>query len=338
MYRSASGLACGLRGQLAAVDAGVHVALAAPDRDVVPAEHPADVRAEELVGAEQHRACPRGSSGPPRPRSTRCSRCRSPPSPRRWCSRTRPRRRRGSRAFQARSWSAVSESASEQPAFASGISTVLSGDRIFAVSAMKCTPQKTIVDSRRGGGDPGQRERVADVVGDVLDLRAPGSCAPGSRRRARRASSRTSLRPIGEPGPRRDQRVRHRCRLRGRGSRSSAASGRGFRLIIENMPNRIRSSWKCWRSSSRSAREVLAAVFTVRPDTPGRASCRSCCGSERGSPPPASGRSPAGGARRRGRRRLRGSAARARRWTSTGSRTSNRSVCSPIPIGCPATG
>ena len=52
----------------------------------------------------------------------------------------------GFSAFQARSWSAVSESASEQPAAASGISTVLSGDRIFAVSAMKCTPQKTIVD------------------------------------------------------------------------------------------------------------------------------------------------------------------------------------------------
>ena len=79
MYRSASGLACGLRRELAAVDAGVHVALAAPDRDVVPAEHPADVRAEELVGAEQHRACRRGWTGPPRRRSTTCSRCRSPP-------------------------------------------------------------------------------------------------------------------------------------------------------------------------------------------------------------------------------------------------------------------
>ena len=39
------------------------------------------------------------------------------------------------------------ESASEQPAAASGMSTVLSGARIFAVSAMKCTPQKTIVDA-----------------------------------------------------------------------------------------------------------------------------------------------------------------------------------------------
>jgi hypothetical protein len=39
------------------------------------------------------------------------------------------------------------ESANEQPARASGINTVLSGDRIFAVSAMKWTPQKTIVDA-----------------------------------------------------------------------------------------------------------------------------------------------------------------------------------------------
>ena len=39
------------------------------------------------------------------------------------------------------------ESASEQPARASGISTVLSGARIFAVSAMKWTPQNTIVDA-----------------------------------------------------------------------------------------------------------------------------------------------------------------------------------------------
>ena len=39
------------------------------------------------------------------------------------------------------------ESASEQPARWSGISTVFSGDRILAVSAMKCTPQKTMVSS-----------------------------------------------------------------------------------------------------------------------------------------------------------------------------------------------
>ena len=38
---------------------------------------------------------------------------------------------------------AVIESASEQPASGSGISTVRSGLRIFAVSAMKWTPQTT---------------------------------------------------------------------------------------------------------------------------------------------------------------------------------------------------
>ena len=37
------------------------------------------------------------------------------------------------------------ESDSEQPASGSGISTVFVGERIDAVSAMKCTPQKAIV-------------------------------------------------------------------------------------------------------------------------------------------------------------------------------------------------
>ena len=50
-------------------------------------------------------------------------------------------------AFQARSWSAVIESDSEHPASRSGISTVLSGDRIDAVSAMKWTPQNTIASA-----------------------------------------------------------------------------------------------------------------------------------------------------------------------------------------------
>ncbi len=38
-------------------------------------------------------------------------------------------------------------SASEQPASRSGSSTVFSGERIDAVSAMKCTPQKAITGS-----------------------------------------------------------------------------------------------------------------------------------------------------------------------------------------------
>ena len=53
----------------------------------------------------------------------------------------------GCLAFQARSCGAVIESASEQPASGSGSSTVFSGERIEAVSAMKCTPQKTIVSA-----------------------------------------------------------------------------------------------------------------------------------------------------------------------------------------------
>src|SRR5690606_9079584 len=53
----------------------------------------------------------------------------------------------GCSAFQERSCSPVIESAREQPARASGMSTVFSGARIFAVSAMKWTPQKTIVDA-----------------------------------------------------------------------------------------------------------------------------------------------------------------------------------------------
>ena len=50
-------------------------------------------------------------------------------------------------AFQARSCGAVIESASEQPASGSGSRTVLSGDRIEAVSAMKWTPQKAITSA-----------------------------------------------------------------------------------------------------------------------------------------------------------------------------------------------
>ena len=52
----------------------------------------------------------------------------------------------GCLAWKARSWSGVIESAKEQPASRSGISTVLSGHRIDAVSAMKCTPQKTMTE------------------------------------------------------------------------------------------------------------------------------------------------------------------------------------------------
>jgi hypothetical protein len=45
----------------------------------------------------------------------------------------------------------------------------LSGHRIDAVSAMKCTPQKAMT-RRRCGRLLREAERVADVVGHVLDL------------------------------------------------------------------------------------------------------------------------------------------------------------------------
>ena len=48
------GVCGGLRGQLGAVDARVDVALPRPDVHVLPTQGPADVRAEELVGQEQH--------------------------------------------------------------------------------------------------------------------------------------------------------------------------------------------------------------------------------------------------------------------------------------------
>ena len=74
------------------------------------------------------------------------------------------------RDFQLRSSPAVIESDSEQPASRSGISTVFSGERIEAVSAMKWTPQKAITEASGGGRLAREAERVADEVGDVLDL------------------------------------------------------------------------------------------------------------------------------------------------------------------------
>ena len=76
----------------------------------------------------------------------------------------------GCAAFQARSCSAVIESASEQPASGSGSSTVLSGERIEAVSAMKWTPQKAITSALGARRLLREAERVADEVRDVLDL------------------------------------------------------------------------------------------------------------------------------------------------------------------------
>ena len=60
--------------------------------------------------------------------------------------------------------------ASEQPASRSGSSTRFVGDRIAAVSAMKCTPAKMITLAGVRGRLPRQAERVAHEIGDVLHL------------------------------------------------------------------------------------------------------------------------------------------------------------------------
>ncbi len=64
------------------------------------------------------------------------------------------------------------DSASEQPALVSGISTVFSGFSSFAVSAMKCTPASTITIGIGARRLARQRQAVADDVADrVEDVR-----------------------------------------------------------------------------------------------------------------------------------------------------------------------
>ena len=62
------------------------------------------------------------------------------------------------------------ESASEQPAERLGSSTVLAGFSTLADSAMKWTPQKTMVDCGHLLGLDGELQRVAHHVGQPLDL------------------------------------------------------------------------------------------------------------------------------------------------------------------------
>ena len=52
----------------------------------------------------------------------------------------------------------------------SGTSTMRSGFRIFAVSAMKCTPANTMTSACVFFASCASCERVADEVGQVLDL------------------------------------------------------------------------------------------------------------------------------------------------------------------------
>ena len=64
----------------------------------------------------------------------------------------------------------VIDSESEQPASGSGIRTVLSGERIEAVSAMKWTPQNAITSASVARRLARELQRVAGEVGDVLEL------------------------------------------------------------------------------------------------------------------------------------------------------------------------
>lgn len=75
-------------------------------------------------------------------------------------------------AFMNSSKSAAGQlSASEQPASASGTSTFLSGHSTLTVSPMKCTPHITTISAsaQHSAALLGQSERVAHIVGDVLD-------------------------------------------------------------------------------------------------------------------------------------------------------------------------
>src|SRR2546427_642243 len=81
----------------------------------------------------------------------------------------------GCSSFQARSWAAVMLSAREHPASMSGMSTVRSGERILAVSAMKCTPQKTMTSASVAAAPRGivraelpSRGRILAKQGGVL--------------------------------------------------------------------------------------------------------------------------------------------------------------------------
>ena len=93
--------------------------------------------------------------------------------------------RRDARPSSARSWSAVIDAASEQPASRSGISTVFSGARIDGRLGHEVDAAE---DDRLGVGapPPGARGRASRRRSRPRPApRAPGSCARGSRRRAR---------------------------------------------------------------------------------------------------------------------------------------------------------
>ncbi len=71
---------------------------------------------------------------------------------------------------KSRTSAAVIDSASEHPAFMSGISTVFSGFKSFAVSAMKwIAGEETITDALLRAASRARRQTVTDDVGDRME-------------------------------------------------------------------------------------------------------------------------------------------------------------------------
>ena len=62
-------------------------------------------------------------------------------------------------------------SAKEQPAFRSGKTTFFEGLRILAVSAIKCTPAKTIISAFVFAACCAKPKAVADIISHILDIR-----------------------------------------------------------------------------------------------------------------------------------------------------------------------
>ncbi len=103
---------------------------------------------------------------------------------------------------QVSSWSASAMSAIEQPAARSGRITCWCGAQsTSALSAMKCTPQKTMKSASGVRGDlTREAERVADVVGELDHLVALVVMAENEQPRCRASPARPRC---GVPSPRR---------------------------------------------------------------------------------------------------------------------------------------
>ncbi len=166
-----AGMSCALRVDVLRIDARMHVTLAHPDVHVLPPGHSAHVRAEEHVGKKENLLVGRNRVHDldrvarraaivalrlhlgRRVDVTDHDRARMLGLPIPQLVRVDRRRERAARR-QVR----------QQDRFA--------GERIAAVSAMKCTPQKTMTSRVGLRGFAAQAERVADEIGDVLHLGA----------------------------------------------------------------------------------------------------------------------------------------------------------------------